>query len=239
MFFSCFSRIMAGGSSWKPFFVCFYCEDIWVGSKNSWKINWKTAEKHYYEHPYCFCLRLYPSRWLHRIQKKMWLSTHFERGPIPCECIIWAPVSPRRPHAPLLDASPKHSLVSIAKLSSSCKQVTSLGHCSGLIGIVLYASLMSCTAACEPGERCQMRRQMVENVPHVQGYWSESMELLIEVMECSGEWGEERFWMSWNLAGCPGFGMRLSGEVWKNQEEFLLLLEWWGQCTTSSGVQFV
>ena len=58
-----------------------------------------------------------------------------------------------------------------------------------------------------------MSRQMVENVPHVQGYWFESMELLIEVMEFRGEWGEDRFWISLNLPGRPGFGMMLSGEV--------------------------
>ena len=38
-----------------------------------------------------------------------------------------------------------------------------------------------------------MRRQMTEKVPQVQGYWLESMELLMEVMELRGECGEERF----------------------------------------------
>jgi len=34
---------------------------------------------------------------------------------------------------------------------------------------------------------------MVAKVPHVQGYWSESMALLMEVVDWIGEWGEERF----------------------------------------------
>jgi len=50
-----------------------------------------------------------------------------------------------------------------------------------------------------------MRRQMVEKVPHVQGYWSELMVLLIEVITWVGEWGEERFWIRRYFPGCPGF----------------------------------
>jgi len=113
------------------------------------------------------------------------------------------------------DASPKQSLVLIANLSSSCKRTTSPGHWSGLMGIPQYASLTSCTAACEPGGRRCMRRQMTEKVPHVHGYWVELMELLMEVIARSGEWGEDKFWMSRNLPGRPGFSMMLNGEVWK------------------------
>ena len=58
-----------------------------------------------------------------------------------------------------------------------------------------------------------MRRQMVAKVPHVQGYWSELIELLIEVVKSTGEWGEERFCMSLYLPGRPGFSMMLKGEV--------------------------
>ena len=54
---------------------------------------------------------------------------------------------------------------------------------------------------------------MVAKVPHVQGYWSESMELLIEAVELTGEWGDERFYMSLYLPGRPGFSMMLKGEV--------------------------
>ena len=54
---------------------------------------------------------------------------------------------------------------------------------------------------------------MVAKVPHVQGYWSELMELLIEVVESMGEWGDERFCMSLYLPGRPGFSMMLKGEV--------------------------
>ena len=58
-----------------------------------------------------------------------------------------------------------------------------------------------------------MRRQMVAKVPHVQGYWLELMELLIEVVELMREWGDERFCMSLYLPGWPGFSMMLKGEV--------------------------
>ena len=56
-----------------------------------------------------------------------------------------------------------------------------------------------------------MRRQMVAKVPHVQGYWSESMVLLIEEVNWMGEWGDERFCMSQYLPGHPGFSMMLKG----------------------------
>ena len=94
---------------------------------------------------------------------------------------------------PQPDANPKQSRVSIAKLSPSSKRTTKPGHCSGLMGRPLYASLTSRTAACDPGGRRHMRRQITENVPHVQGYRLESIELLMDVMELRGECGEDRF----------------------------------------------
>ena len=66
-----------------------------------------------------------------------------------------------------------------------------------------------------------MRRQMVAKMPHVQGYWSESMVLLIEVTDWTGEWGDERFCMSRYLPGRPGFSMMLKGEVWKGPNKDL------------------
>ena len=60
-----------------------------------------------------------------------------------------------------------------------------------------------------------MRRQITEKVPQVVGKRSELMELLIDEMPLRGTCGCDKFWMILNLPGCPGFGIMLSGEVWK------------------------
>jgi hypothetical protein len=53
--------------------------------------------------------------------------------------------------------------------------MTSPDHWDGAAGIILYASVMSRTEACEPGGRCAMMRATVEKVPHVHGNSSLSM----------------------------------------------------------------
>jgi len=43
------------------------------------------------------------------------------------------------------------------------------------MGMERYAAAMSCTAACDPGGSHQMSKEMVVNVPQVDGNRSESM----------------------------------------------------------------
>src|SRR5882762_3848098 len=73
------------------------------------------------------CKWLYCLRKVRGIQKKMWLSTHFESGPIPLVRKMSAPALATCPKLPELEAQPKHALVLTAnKLSSRCTM--RLGH---------------------------------------------------------------------------------------------------------------
>ena len=79
--------------------------------------------------------------------------------------------------------------------------------------MVRYASLTSRMVICDSGGSHAMRRQMMENVPHVLGKMSESMWLLINEMPFRGMCGCDRFCMIQNFPGLPGLGMMLSGDV--------------------------
>lgn len=60
-----------------------------------------------------------------------------------------------------------------------------------------------------------MRCETTEKVPQVHGKRLESIALLIEEMLLRGTWGNDKFWMSRNFPGFPGFGIMLRGDDWK------------------------
>ena len=88
-------------------------------------------------------------------------------------------------------------------------------HWEGWSGMVRYASASSLAAACEPGGSREMRRDMVEKVPHVHGYSEESMAALMDEIGDDGVCGKEKSCTRRNLPGLPGLGMMVNGDVWK------------------------
>jgi len=98
-----------------------------------------------------WCWLLYASRCCRGRRKKMWSSTHLDRGPMPLARRMSAPASARRPWAPPAEARPKLLFVFAAKLSSPWSPMTRPGHWSWCTGIVLYASATSLMEAWDPG----------------------------------------------------------------------------------------
>ena len=74
-----------------------------------------------------------------------------------------------------------------------------------------YASVMSQTAAWEPGGKLRISVEIVWKVPQVHG---NSSELREELMDGVGVllWGKERFWISRYLPGFPDLGTRDRGD---------------------------
>ena len=70
--------------------------------------------------------------------------------------------------------------------------MTRPGHCVGMAGIVLYASVMSRTDTCELGGKCAMMRATVMKVPHVQGKLLLLMYELIDLASVDGSCGWEK-----------------------------------------------
>ena len=60
-----------------------------------------------------------------------------------------------------------------------------------------------------------MQRDMVENVPHVQGNSEEPSDELMEGIGEDGDRGNEKSCMRRNLSGLFAFGIKDMGEVWK------------------------
>ena len=116
---------------------------------------------------------------------------------------------------PPADERPKLSHVLMANSSSSSSLTTRPGHWSATMGIVRYASATSRMAAWEPGGRLKMVKQMVAKVPHVQGYMSASMELLMEATSGVGVRGKEKLWTARYLPGFPALGTHDRGDDWK------------------------
>ena len=70
--------------------------------------------------------------------------------------------------------------------------MTRPGHWVGMAGIVLYASVTSCTDTCELGGKRAMMRATVMKVPHVQGKLLLLMYELINLASVDGSCGWEK-----------------------------------------------
>src|SRR5580698_2316198 len=99
-------------------------------------------------------------------------------------------------------------------------RMTVPGHCACLMGMVLYASATSRTAACDPAGRWRMVVQMVSKVPHVHGKFDDIMSALIARMASLFVYGAEKFWMIRYLPGFCGLGMMDTGDVWNGPRRF-------------------
>ena len=76
--------------------------------------------------------------------------------------------------------------------------------------------MTSLVAAWEPGSSHDISKYTVENFPHVHGISLEVMPWLTEVLGhfAEGDSGKEKFCISLNLSGCPGLGIKDSGDDW-------------------------
>ena len=88
------------------------------------------------------CWQLYPGRYLRRILKNIWSSTHFANGPIPWEWKRSVPASASELYTPDDGEMPKHVDVSMQKASSPIL-ATAPVHWEWCKGIVRYASATS------------------------------------------------------------------------------------------------
>jgi len=75
---------------------------------------------------------------------------------------------------------------------------------------------MSWVAASEPGGRVAIRWYITENFPQVVG---KSLASIHEFIDWLGKrefdvCGKEKFCMTWNFPGFPGFGMMDNGDDW-------------------------
>ena len=84
---------------------------------------------------------------------------------------------------------------------------------------------MSQVAACDPGGRHAMSKNMVEILPHVHQIKSAVIALLIDGLGQHGDvWmGKEKFCTKWNFLGLPGLGIKESRDDWKGPMAALIV----------------